>query len=93
MEEKRNTEIIHKLTVTDREKLFITGVEDVESFDDDIMVVYTTDGVMTVKGAGFKISRLNVEDGELEAEGDIDSISYADGHKNDRGGFFGKIFK
>ena len=91
MEEKRNAEIIHKLTVTDREKLFITGIE--ESLDDDIMVVYTTDGVMTVKGAGFKISRLNVEDGELEAEGDIDSISYADGHKNDRGGFFGKIFK
>ncbi len=91
MDEKRNSD--HKLTMLGREKLTVTGVEDVDSFDDDKVVAYTCDGVMTVKGADFRINRLNVEDGELEVEGDIDSIEYADGHKSDKGSFFSKIFK
>ncbi len=91
MDEKRNGE--HRLTMLGREKLTVTGVEDVDSFDDDKVVAYTVDGVMTVKGADFRINRLNVEDGELEIEGDIDSIEYADGHKSDKGSFFSKIFK
>ncbi len=91
MEEKRNIE--HKITMLGREKLTVSGVEDVDSFDDDKIVAYTVEGVMTVKGADFRINRLNVEDGELEVEGDIDSIEYADGHKADKGGFFSKIFK
>lgn len=91
MEEKRNSE--HKITMLDREKLTVSGVEDVDSFDEDKVVAYTARGVMTVKGADFRINRLNVEDGELEIEGDVDSIEYADGHKTDKGGFFSKIFK
>ncbi len=91
MEEKRNIE--HKITMIGREKITVSGVEDVDSFDEDKIVAYTTEGVMTVKGAEFRINRLNVEDGELEIEGDVDSIEYADGHKSDKGGFFGKIFK
>lgn len=91
MDEKRNSE--HKLTMLGREKLTVAGVEDVDSFDDDKVVAYTCEGVMTVKGADFRINRLNVEDGELEIEGDIDSIEYADGHKGDKGSFFSKIFK
>lgn len=91
MEEKRNIE--HKITMLGREKLTVSGVEDVDSFDDDKIVAYTVEGVMTVKGAEFRINRLNVEDGELEVEGDIDCIEYADGHKSDKGSFFSKIFK
>lgn len=91
MEEKRNIE--HKITMIGREKITVSGVEDVDSFDEDKIVAYTTEGVMTVKGAEFRINRLNVEDGELEIEGDVDSIEYADGHKSDKGGLFGKIFK
>ena len=93
MEERRKDEQIHKLTVMNREKMTVIGVEDVESFDDDMIIAYTTEGVMTVKGGNFKINRLNVEVGELEIEGDIDSIEYADGHKAEKGGFFSKIFR
>ncbi len=91
MEEKRNVE--HKITMLGREKLTVLGVEDVDSFDEDKIVAYTVEGVMTVKGADFRINRLNVENGELEIEGDIDSIEYANGHKSDKGSFFSKIFK
>ena len=93
MEDRRKDEVIHKMTLTNREKMTVTGVEDVDSFDDDRIVIYTVDGIMTVKGAEFRINRLNVEDGELEVEGEIDSIEYSDGHKSEKVGLFSKIFK
>ena len=87
MEEKQ-----HRIEMSGRERLTVTGVEDVDSFDDDRVIAYTVEGIMTVKGADMHINRLNIENGELEIEGSIDSITYEDGHKND-GGFFSKIFK
>ena len=93
MDEKIRNELQHKITMIDRSSLLVSGVEDVESFDDDTVIAYTVAGIMTVKGINFKINRLNVDSGELEIEGDIDSIAYAEGHKGDKGGFWGKIFK
>ena len=93
MDERRKEEICHRLTMTNREKITLTGVEDVGSFDDDRIIAYTTGGQMTVKGAELKINRLSVEDGELEIEGEVDSIEYSDGHKKEKSSIFGKIFK
>ena len=87
MEEKK-----HGLQMQGRERLAVTGVEDVDSFDDDKVIAYTAEGIMTVRGAELRINRLNVENGELEIEGIIDAITYEDGHKTN-GGFFSKIFK
>ncbi len=93
MEERRREDMIHNITMEERRKMMVSGVEDVDSFDEDKIVAYTTEGVMTVKGAGMKINRLNVEKGEMEIEGEIDSIEYAEGHKSEKGSFFGKIFR
>lgn len=93
MDEKRGGENEHMLTMSGRSRLCVTGVEDVDSFDDDSVTAYTSEGVMTVRGADFKINRLNVDSGELELEGEIDSIEYTDGHGKDSGGFFSKLFK
>ena len=93
MDEKRKEYIEHKIIMTARTSLLVSGVEDVESFDEDRIVAYTVDGTITVTGATFKINRFNVDNGELEIEGDIDSIAYSDSHRGDKGGFWGKIFK
>lgn len=89
MEEKSK----HSLAMKGREFLSASGIEDVESFDDDKIVTYTTEGQMTVKGAELRITRLSVDDGELEIEGIIDAIEYQDTHRSEGGGFWGKIFK
>ena len=89
MEEKSK----HGLAMKGREFLSASGIEDVESFDDDKIVTYTTEGQMTVKGAQLRITRLSVDDGELEIEGIIDAIEYQDTHRSEGGGFWGKIFK
>ncbi len=93
MEERRREDMIHNITMEERRNMTVSGVEDVDSFDEDKIVAYTTEGVMTVKGAGMRINRLNVEKGEMEIEGEIDSIEYAEGHKSEKGSFFGKIFR
>ena len=93
MEDKRNDLIKHLVSLKGRGKMSATGVEDVESFDDDKIIAYTTEGQMIVKGAELRINRLSVEDGELEIEGIIDSLEYSDSHQSSGGGIWGKIFK
>lgn len=85
---------VHKVVLENREKLTISAVEDVESFDDEKVVVITDMGTMTVTGGDFRISRLNVDDGQLVIEGEIDEIAYSNTIRNDKsGGFFGKLFR
>jgi len=93
IDERKKDGMIHRLTMTGREKMTISGVEDVESFDDDNIILYTVDGTMTVKGAALRINRLDVEDGELEVEGEIDSIEYSDVHQKEKVGLLSRIFK
>ncbi len=93
MEERKQESSRHSVVIKGRDFLSATGVEDVESFDDDRIIAYTTEGQMTIKGAELKINRLSVEDGELQLEGIIDSVEYQDSHKASGGGIFSKIFK
>ncbi len=93
MEENRREESAHKLVAIGRRHMVVSGVEDVDNFDEDIIVAYTTEGMMTIRGADFRINKLSVDEGELEVEGEIDSVEYSDRHKTDKGGFFKKIFK
>ncbi|MEE1047898.1 MAG: sporulation protein YabP [Clostridia bacterium] len=90
MEENKN----HGIILENREKLTISGVEDVESFDEEKVVIITEMGTMTVSGAEFRISRLNVDNGELIIEGEVDEIAYSNTVRDDRsGGFFGRLFR
>ncbi len=90
MEESKS----HKVTMQDRESLTITGVEDVESFDEEKVVVITSMGTMTVLGDEFRINKLNVDDGQLVIDGKIDEIQYSDTMRDDKeGGFFRRLFR
>ena len=55
----------HHLMLEDRRALSVSGVSDVDSFDELTVVIYTEMGELTVKGEGLHINRLNVETGEL----------------------------
>lgn len=83
----------HKVTIENRERLTVGAVEDVESFDEEKVVILTDMGTMTVGGSDFRISRLNVDDGQLVIEGNIDEIQYADTAQPESGGFFSRLFR
>ena len=89
---EKKTGMPHNLILEDRKKLVVSGVEDVDSFDEETVVVYTGLGELTVRGSGLHINKIDVEAGELSLEGQIDSLSYAD-QPAARGGFFARMFR
>lgn len=92
---QNNSNIIQNLILENREKLTITGVVDVLSFDDQIVIVETQLGLLTVKGEDLRINKLSIDSLEVIIEGQIFSLGYSDeniGRKNN-GSILGKIFK
>ena len=81
----------HRLELEGRERLTISGVEDVERFDETGIVMATSAGLLTVTGEGLHIGQLSLEGGELHVDGRIDSLSYED-QGPARGGFFSRLF-
>ena len=86
------TSMPHHLILEDRRALTVSGVLDVDSFDEMTVIIYTDIGELTVKGQSLHINRLNIETGELTMEGQIQSMTYTDVQSRS-GGFFGRLFK
>ena len=82
----------HNIILEDRKKLVVSGVIDIDSFDESLIVAFTDMGDLNIKGKDLHINKLNVETGELSVEGDIFALIYLDDTKRD-GGFFSKLFK
>ncbi|MDP4109073.1 MAG: sporulation protein YabP [Bacillota bacterium] len=81
----------HSVMIDARNKVQISGVEEVESFDENNVILFTTSGMLTVTGSGLHIGKLNIEDGELALEGRIDVLEYSEGAP-ERGSFWSRIF-
>ena len=81
----------HTVTLNDRKKLSIAGVEDVDCFNEQIVVLKTPLGTLTVTGAGLNVSQLNVEDGRVSVEGDVDALEYTGGKR--KGGGLSRLFR
>ena len=91
-DEKRNPVMPHNLVLEDRRLLTVSGVSDVDSFDEETVIVFTDSGELTVRGSDLHINRLSVEMGELTVEGRISALVYSeDTPKN--GGFFSRVFR
>lgn len=85
---------VQNLILESRERLSITGVIDVESFNDECIIVDTELGVLAIRGEDLHISKLNLDSSELNVEGDIISLEYSDTEgSRGKGGFFGRLFK
>ena len=81
----------HRLEMTDRETLTVSGVENVERFDENAIVMSTAAGVLVVTGSALHIGRLSLDGGELHVDGRIDSLAYEESER-ERGGLFGRLF-
>ena len=82
----------HNVIMTDREELTLSGVTDVDSFDESTVIAYTDYGELTITGTNLHISSLNIDKGELSVDGRISSLAYID-RQPDKGGFFSKVFR
>ena len=85
---------IQNLVLENREKLSISGVIDVLSFDDQIVILETELGMLTIKGDNIRINKLSIDTTEVVLEGEITSMSYTDKEITKKDStFLGKIFK
>lgn len=66
----------HGIVMDDRKKLSITGVTDVESFDDEEILLHTGAGLLIIKGSSMQIDKLSTDTGEVNVRGLITSLSY-----------------
>ena len=66
------------LILEDRKKLHISGVTDVDCFNDCEIRLYTELGTLTVKGSCLHINEISVETGDALVEGEISSLNYGD---------------
>ena len=95
MEEKIAGSRQHRLVLQNRSSGSITGICDVISFDENSVVLDTDMGLLTIKGKELHVSRLTLEKGELDIEGNVDSFSYSSNEALRRSGefLFTRLFK
>lgn len=87
--------VIQNLILENRGKLSISGVLDVLSFDDQVVILETELGLLTVKGENIRINKLSIDTSEVIVEGDISSLAYSEkgNDKTQKGSLISKIFK
>jgi len=95
-ESKKNLNSLpHNLVLKNRSMLQISGVKDIENFNDQTITVYTSEEGLAVTGENLHIKKLNLEQGELCITGRILGLNYTNGEKHQKANksFFSKIFK
>ena len=95
MEETRKSNSFQNIVLENREKLNITGILDVLSFDDQIIIIETELGLLTIKGDNLKINKLSLDTSDFIVDGKISSLTYSDSDPNIKKSksIFNKIFK
>lgn len=82
----------HHVILEGRASLSVSGVEEVESFDENAIVMRTAQGTLVVRGEELHIEKLSLDGGDLRVEGMVDSLTYED-EGGVRGGFLARLFR
>ena len=83
----------HHVILEGREQLSVSGVEEVESFDENTIDMNTAQGTLVVRGEELHIEKLSLDGGDLKVEGTIDSLTYEDSGRDRAGGLFARLFR
>lgn len=97
MDDKASSRVAkhHTLNMVDREKLTLTGVKDIFSFDEVLIELETTKEYLDIIGQDLHIIKMNIEEGEVCIEGSVKELNY---HEHQTGGkkkgsLLSKLFK
>ena len=78
-------EAAHHILLEGREQLTVSGVEEVESFDENTIVMSTVKGTLVVRGEDLHIEKLSLDGGDMKVEGSVDSLTYEDDRRGSGG--------
>ena len=91
--DEMQTNIVQNVILENRKKLTMTGIKDVLSFDDEVVVVESELGLINIKGNDLRVNKISVESGDVIVEGVIRAVEYADKDFSPRQGLMSRIFK
>ena len=84
----------HGITLTERKNLIVSGVKKIENFDEEEFLMDTTMGMLTVKGEGLELIKLDTMQGNVSIKGKINSINYNEDIKaKEKDRIFNRLFK
>lgn len=89
----KNTSSEQNLILENRKKLNISGITDVDSFDEKTISLYTQLGELTIQGKELHIDSMSVETGDMTITGDIWAIVYGDKDKKGPISALGRLFR
>ena len=90
-EKGRTPSQIQNVIMENRSKLIVSGVEEVESFDEKEIVMMTSLGPLIVRGNGLRVEKLSVDSGEIRILGQLSELIYEDVAAN--GSLWSRLFK
>ncbi len=88
--EEKALELPHRLSLEGRSRLSVSGITEIESFDENTVVLYTTRGTLVIHGRQLHLSTLSVDGGQADVDGTIDSLTYEDEQRG--GGLLARLF-
>lgn len=91
-EKYTGAQLIHSVILEGRERLTVSGVEAVESFDEAAVVMNTVKGTLVIRGQELHMEKLSLDSGEAALAGHVDSLEYEDEARVSEG-FLARIFK
>lgn len=89
--EERERTRTHTLTLEERGRMSVSGVEEIVRFDEELVVVRTVKGELSVHGHALKVDMLDKSGGELRLSGEVDELIYAKG-REDRGRLWARLW-
>ena len=90
-ETKTHSPMSHSLILTERKKMSVSGVEDVESFDDTEIRMHTVQGSLRILGSDLHVDKLDLASGEVAVTGLISTLDYAEVQQS--GSLFSRLFR
>lgn len=92
MADEKRIELPHNVIIEGRQKMTVSGVLDIDSFDEETVIAVTDMGEMAIRGTELHINKLSIDMGEMTIEGNIISLTYSESQQKS-GGFFSKVFR
>jgi len=84
----------HNVRINNRKEMEISGVKEVDSFDNEEFLLETVMGYMIIRGHNLQLKNLDVGSGAVSIRGKIYEMSYVDGESQEKAkGFFSKLFR
>ena len=83
----------HNMVMKDRKYLEISGVKQIDHFDEEEFLIESVQGWVEITGKELTLDKLDKDRGEVVIKGSVESISYITSHKGNKESLFSRIFK